>query len=70
MSLPGNLSLESRPAFGRDRRRRAPNWRVRANGQKHCSREQLSPIHSDIDIAVPFLKELCKQLGIDPKDII
>ncbi len=37
---------------------------------KYKGRQTTIPIHGDVDIAGPFVKELCKQLGIDPKDVI
>lgn len=41
----------------------------------HClarykGRQATIPVHGDIDIATPFLKEMCKQLGIDPGDVL
>ena len=37
---------------------------------KYQGKQCTIPFHGDMDIAKPFLKELCKQLGIDPGDII
>lgn len=41
----------------------------------HClarykGRQTTIPLHGDVDIAGPFLKELCRQPGIDPRDIM
>jgi mRNA interferase HicA len=32
-------------------------------------RQTTIPVHGDIDIAPPFVKAICKQLGIDPQDL-
>jgi mRNA interferase HicA len=37
---------------------------------RYKGRQTTIPVHGDIDIAIPFLKELCKQLGIDPHDVL
>ena len=41
----------------------------------HClarykGKQATIPVHGDVDIATPFLKELCKQLGIDPRNVL
>ncbi len=37
---------------------------------RYKGRQTTIPVHGDIDIALPFIKEICKQLGIDPKDAL
>lgn len=37
---------------------------------KHQGRWTTIPVHGDCDLSPDFLKKICKQLGLDPKDIL
>ena len=37
---------------------------------KHQGRQATVPIHGGKDLSPAFLKMVCKQLGLDPKDIL
>lgn len=36
---------------------------------KYKGRQSTIPVHGDADISPVFIKVICKQLGIDPKDL-
>lgn len=36
---------------------------------RYKGRQTTVPVLGDIDIAAPFVREICKQLGIDQKDL-
>jgi len=37
---------------------------------KYKGKHATVPVHGDADIGPIFIKKLCKQLGIDPEDIL
>lgn len=37
---------------------------------KHEGRQTTIPVHGDADFDPRFLRKICKQLGIDPNDIL
>jgi predicted RNA binding protein YcfA (HicA-like mRNA interferase family) len=37
---------------------------------KYKGKQPTVPVHGDADIGAIFIRELCKQLGIDPEDIL
>lgn len=37
---------------------------------KYKGKQATVPVHGDADIGPIFIKKLCKQLGIDPQDIL
>ena len=37
---------------------------------KYKGKQTTVPVHGDADIGPIFIKKLCKQLGIDPDDIL
>ena len=37
---------------------------------KYKGRQATIPVHGDRDLSLPFLKMVCKQLGLDPKDVL
>jgi predicted RNA binding protein YcfA (HicA-like mRNA interferase family) len=59
MRRPGRAGVEVMP-----RRGKRGHVRVRYGG-----RSSVVPMHSDEDIGANLLRDICKQLGLDPKRV-